>query len=206
MGLKRSYGDAFKRQPLHHVQEDGFYVEHTVYKVIGPCGGANNGGFFKIRTSQNSYIEYGESVIKETATSATQYSCVKRVTKTLLIELFSDISINDIWYATFFTQDKNTNWQDEMVAKIQSSEKDAAVKYVKKDFATFGKSTRELAGRKIAMKSDNNYYLVCDLNLYFEELKTNDPETAAKNSTRTLDVNTLQSLIFNNVKYVLKQN
>lgn len=204
MSLKRSYGDAFKRQPLHHVQEDGFYVEHTVYKVIGPCEG-NNSGYFKIKTSQNSNFEYGESVIKETATSATQYSSVKKVTKTLLIELFSDISINDVWFATFFTQDKNEKWQDELVTKIQSMEKDAAVKYVKIDFATLGKSIRELAGRKIAMKSDNNYYLVCDLNICFEELKTNDPETAAKNSTRKLDVNTLQSLIFNNVKYVLKQ-
>lgn len=204
MTLKRSYGDAFKRQPLHHVLEDDFYVEHTVYKVIGPCEGTHNRGFFNIKTSQNSNFDYGESVIKETAISATQYTNVKKVTKTTLIELFSDISINDIWFARFFTYDKNNEWQEKLVTKIQSMEKDDAVKYVKKDFTTFGKSIRELVGRKIALKSDNNYYLVCDLNIYFEELRTFSPETAAKNSTRNLDVNSLRSLIFNNTKYILK--
>lgn len=69
--------------------------------------------------------------------------------------------------------------------------KNDAVKYVKKDFTKFGKLLRELAGQKLALKSDNNYY-------------ANEWSKDSSNSTRRLDVNTLQSLIFNNIKYVLK--
>lgn len=200
MASKRSYEEAFKRKPLQNVKVDDFYVDHTVYKVIKS---SDTDDFFDIITTQNSNFQFGESVIKETATSATLYTSVKKATKTELIELFSNLSINDIWFATFFKHDKDKNWQDEIVIKIQSMEKDDAVKYMKKNFASFGKITRELAGRKIVLKSDNNYYMVQDLNIYFEELKTNEPETAAKKSIRRLDVNTLQSLIFNNVKYLL---
>ena len=83
--------------------------------------------------------------------------------------------------------------------------KNDAVKYVKENFTTFGKITRELAGQKILPTSDNNYYTVRDLKIYFEELdKECGAEMAARNSIRKLDVNTLQSLIFNSVKYVLK--
>lgn len=112
--------------------------------------------------------------------------------------------MNDIWFATFFKQNTDNNWQDELVAKIQSMEKDDAVKYVKKDFNTFGKSLRELVGQKITLKSDNNYYMVRDLKLHFDELNTKNLKEAAKKSIRNLDVNTLQSLIFNGVKYILK--
>lgn len=62
-----------------------------------------------------------------------------------------------------------------------------------------------MVGQKISLKSDNNYYMVRDLNIYFDELsKSNDIDTAVRNSIRKLDINTLQSLIFNNVKYILK--
>lgn len=202
--LKRSFEGAFKRKPLHYVKVDDFYVEHTVYKVIKPNPNDEKNSYFDVKTAENSNFQYGESIIKETAISATSYTTEKKATKTQLIELFSNLSINDIWFVTFFKQDKDKNWQDELVSKIQSMNKDDAVKFMKKDFTTFGKLLRELAGQKIALKSSNNYYMVRDLNIYFDELQKNGLETAAKNSIRRLDVNTLQSLIFNNVKYVLK--
>lgn len=201
MELKRSYEEAFKRKtPLHTIKIDDFLVEHTIYKVIDKYGSS----FHNIKTSENRNFSYGDSVIKETATSATVYTSERKATKTYLIELFSSLSVNDIWFATFFKQNTDNNWQDELVAKIQSMEKDDAVKFVKKDFNTFGKSLRELVGQKITLKSDNNYYMVRDLKLHFDELNTKDLKEAAKKSIRNLDVNTLQSLIFNGVKYILK--
>lgn len=200
MELKRSYEEAFKRKTsLHTIKNGDFLVEHTIYKVID-----QRGSFHNIKTSENKSFSYDNSVIKATATSATVYTSEREATKTYLIELFSSLSLNDIWFATFFKRDTDRNWQDELVAKIQSMEKDDAVKYVKKDFNTFGKSLRELVGQKITLKSDNNYYMVRDLKLHFDELNTKDPEEAAKTSIRKLDVNTLQSLIFNGVKYTLK--
>lgn len=200
MELKRSYEEAFKRKtPLHTIKIDDFLVEHTIYKVINKCGSFSH----DIKTSENRNFSYGDSVIKETATSL-QYTSERKATKTYLIELFSSLSLNDIWFATFFKQNTDNNWQDELVAKIQSMEKDDAVKYVKKDLNTFGKSLRELVGQKITLKSDNNYYMVRDLKLHFDELNTKNLKEAAKKSIRNLDVNTLQSLIFNGVKYILK--
>lgn len=198
---KRVYEDAFKRKPLDYVKVEDFYVEHTVYKVIKRSDGRDQ---FEIKTTENSNFEYGESVIKETSVSATIFTSEKKATKTELIELFSNLSINDIWFATFFKFDKDKNWQDELAAKIQSMKKEDASKYIKKNFTTFGKLTRDLTGQKIALTSDNNYYTVRDLNIYFDELESKDLDAAVKNSIRKLDVNTLQSLIFNNVKYVLK--
>lgn len=203
MATKRLYEEAFERQKLHTVQADDFYVEHTVYKVVKQCERTGRNSF-EIRTAQKSTFYYDENVIKETATSATSYLSEKLATKTDLIELFSKLSLNDIWFATYFTQDKNKNWPAELAMKIQSLNKDDAVKYIKKDFPTFGKVSRELAGQKINLQSDNNYYMVRDLSMYFEELETNTPEAAGKKSIRMLDVNSLQSLIFNNVKYSLK--
>lgn len=199
MTTKRSYEEAFERKKLHCVQVGNFYVEHTVYKVL-----KRNNNTFQIKTATNSNFGYDESVIKETASSATTYTSEKKATKTELIELFSRLSMNDIWFATYFTQDKDRDWQEEIVTKIQSLNKDDAVKYVRKDFATFGKTMRELAGQKIFSHSDNNYYMVRDLTIYFEELTVNGLEMATKKSIRKLDVNTLQTLIFNNVKYSLK--
>lgn len=92
MAPKRSYEEAFVHKPLQTVEIGDFYVEHTVYKVIDRI----SPDAFYIKTMQKSSFDYGESVIKETATSATLYTCEKKATKTQLIELFSDLSINDI--------------------------------------------------------------------------------------------------------------
>lgn len=208
MTVKRSHEEAFKREPLcKSIKVGDFYAHHSVYKVLNPCETKDDNLVttgFTIKTTQNSNFKFAESVIKETGTSATSYTSQKKATKTELIELFSNLSVNDIWHATFFKQDQDENWQAELVAKIQSMEKDVAVKYVKKEFTKFGKILRDLVGQKIVSKSNNNYYMVRDLNLHFDELNTNDPAIAAKNSIRRLDVNTLLSLVFNGVKYVLK--
>lgn len=199
------YGDAFKRKPLEKVVAGDFYVEHTVYKVLHQAPRENGKERFYIRTMQNNRYNYEEITIKELATSMSTFASVEKVTKTVLIELFSNLSVNDIWFATFLKQEQEKNWQEELVGTIQSMEKEEAVKFVKKDFATFGKVKRELAGQKIALKSPNNYYMVRDLNIYFDELeKCNSVDQAARTSIRNLDVNTLQSLTFNNVKYELK--
>lgn len=197
---KRSYDDAFKRRPMNSIQTGDFCVEHTVYKIVRPKAG----DLFDVKTDQNKDFSYHGSVIKGTSTSGTLYTSTKKATKTELIELFSDLSINDIWLAEFFKLERENDWQLELVGKIQSMNKDDAVKYVKKDFATFGKIKREIIGQKILVKSANNYYTVRDLNIYFDQLPHAGVELAAKNSIRILDVNTLQSLIFNGVKYILK--
>lgn len=199
---KRSYDDAFKRRPLQLVQTGDFCVEHTVYKVVKP---ADTADYFKIKTAQNKIFEYGTSVIKGTATSGTLFNRTKKATKTMLIELFGNLSVSDIWFAEFFKLEKEKKWQEEVVGKIQTMNKEDAVKYMKNNFTTFGKTKRRITGQKIDLKTDNNYYTVRDLNIYFDELDTNGVELAAKNSIRKLDVNTLQSLIFNGVKYVLKK-
>lgn len=209
MVAKRSHEDAFKRKPLHNVKLDDFHARYTAYKVLEPCvlryDNRTEKGFL-IKTMQNFEYKIAESIIKETGISGTSFTSQKKATKTELIELFSNLSVNDIWSATFFKQDLESNWSVELVTKIQSMEKDVAEKYVKKNFTKFGKILRDLVGQKIVSKSDNNYYMVRDLNVHFNELIVhNDPETAAKNSIRRLDVNMLQSLIFNNVKYTLKK-
>lgn len=199
------YGDAFKRKPLEKVVAGDFYVEHTVYKVLHQAPRENGKVHFDIRTMQNNCYNYDENTIKDLATPLSTYTSVEKVTKTVLFELFCNLSVNDIWFATFLKQEQEKNWQKELVEKIQSMEKNDAVKFVKKDFSTLGKVKRELAGQKIMLKSSNNYYMVRDLNIYFDELNTSRSiDQAAKSSIRNLDVNTLQSLIFNNVKYELK--
>lgn len=198
---KRSYEEAFIRKTLDRVQLNDYYVEHTVYKVQTLC----KDKYFDITTAQNSKFSYHEDTIKQTSASATMYKAEEKVTKTELIKLFRDLSNYDIWSAMYYKQDPNNKWQDDLVIKIQAMEKADAVKYVSKDFKTFGKIVRELTGQKLLEASDNNYYMVRDLNIYFDELaKEGNSEIAAKNSIRKLDVNTLQSLIFNNVKFVLK--
>lgn len=197
---KRLYAEAFERKKLESVKINDFYVEHTVYKVLKEVGTASDPTYC-IQTSENYKFDYSKSIILETATSATVYTSEKKATKTELIELFSNLSLNDIWFAIYYTKDKDS---EKIVEKIQSMDKDNALKFVKNDFATFGKTKRELTGQKINLKSDNNFYTVRDLNIHFEELSNNGHEIAAKKSIRKLDVNTLQCLIFNGVKYLLK--
>lgn len=197
---KRSFEKAFERKRLDQVTIGDFCIENTVFKVLS---GVN--GFFDIKTSRNSKFNYGISVIKETSTSATIFSEEEQVTKTHLIQLFSTISINHIWTAEFYKYDTDKSWSEKLVTKIQQMEKGVAIDYVKRDISKFGKISRALKGQKLSVSSDNNYYHVRDLEIYFEELeKSSNIANAAKKSIRNLDVNTIQSLIFNGVKYTLK--
>lgn len=199
---KRLYEEAFERKKLQNVEINDFYIEHTVYKVKTQDEYSRS---FSIQTAENSSFVYGEPIILETATSATAYTSEKKATKTELIELFSKLSLNDIWFAIYYVLDNDATWCEKIVEKIHSMDKDNATKFVKKDFKTFGKIKRELVGQKINYKSDNNYYLVRDLNIHFDELSNGStPTMAAKKSIRNLDVNTLKCLIFNGVKYLLK--
>lgn len=203
---KRMYEEAFERRKLTCVKVGDFYADHTIFKVLEDTNQSCYPGLdYPIRTTEKLEFSYGHSCIVGTATSATTYTSEKKATKTELIELFSNLSLNDIWCATFYTLDKDSGWQEEIVEKIQSMDKDSALKFVKSDFTTFGKTTRELIGQKIQLKSDNNYYTVRDLSIHFDGLaKGKSPTEAAKKSIRKLDVNTLQCLIFNSVKYLLK--
>lgn len=64
---------------------------------------------------------------------------------------------------------------------------------------------RTIIGHKISTTSQNNYLLVRDLEEHFKQLEEeNDVDKAEKKSISNLDVNTIQYLIFNGVKYVLK--
>lgn len=200
---KRLYDKAFEQRNLNGIQEGDFHVENSVYKVLKRNDKSKD--YFVVKSAQNSTFDYGEGIIRETSTSATYFDNEEKITKTEMIKLFRNLSIHDIWFAVYFKQDTTNNWQEELVTKIKRMPKNDAIKYVKEDFTTFGKITRELAGQKILPTSDNNYYTVRDLKIFFEELdKGCGAETAAKNSIRKLDVNTLQSLIFNSVKYILK--
>lgn len=198
---KRSFEEAFKRKNLDRVEINDYHTECTVFKVLKSDHGDN----FYVKTSQNFIYSFGEEVIKETSTSATLFDSEKRITRSEMIKLFSSLSVNDIWSAVYYKRETDKNWQEELVAKIQKMEKNAAVKYVKNDFYIFGRIIRKLKGQKISMTSDNNYYLVRDLDIYFDCLDDSSQiATAEKKSIRNLDVNTLQSLIFNGVKYILK--
>lgn len=197
---KGSFEEAFIRKNLKRIHVGDYYIEHTVYKIE-----KQNGSLFDIKTAQNSDYTYGEKIIKETALSASIFDHEKKVTKTNMITLFAGLSKNDIWSAVFYKRETDKNWQEKLVDDIKGMQKDAAVKYVKKNFESIGKAMRELKGQKISMVSDNNYYMVRDLNIYFDELeKSSSTVTAEEKSIRKLDVNSLHSLIFNGVKYMLK--
>ena len=187
---KRLYDEAFNRKKLQSVKVDDFYVEHTVYKVLRALR-TESSNTYAIKSAENKNFYYDDYVIRETATSATAYTSQKKATKTELIELFSILSLNDIWFAVYYTQDKDNSWQEKMVEEIQSMDRDNALKFMKKGFTTFGKTMREIVGQKINLKSDNNYYTVRDLKIHFDELSDScTPSMAEKKSIRKLDVNT----------------
>lgn len=200
---KRSYNEeeAFQKRALKRVKVHDFYSKIDVYKVEG----YKYDDKFYITTSDNNEYSYSQVVIKERSKSATMYEKVEEKTKTALIKLFSALSINDVWSAEFLTHEKDSKWHDDLVTKIREMDENEAKKYVKKKFTSFGKVKRELVGRKISPSSNNNYYPVRDLKIHSEALeKGSDVESAEKSSIRQLDVNSLQYLIFNGIKYVLK--
>lgn len=201
---KRMYKEAFERRFLKSVEVDGFYVKIDMFKVKRKKENHNKCKY-EIVTSENDKFNYGEEIILKRAKSATSFIREETFTKTQLIELFASISVNDVWSAQYQTFDKSKEWQRKLAENIQRLSVDEASKFINKNFGTFGKINRTIIGHKINHVSTNNYYLVRDLAIHFCHLeKGKEVEEAENESIRNLDVNTLQFLIFNNVKYVLK--
>lgn len=197
---KRTYEDAFERRFLKNVEVDGFYVKIDMFKVVN-----KSGTDYKIITTENNRFTYGENIIVQRAKSATAFDREQPFTKTELIELFANISINDVWSAEYQTFDKTKEWPKELADTIQSLSVEKAAGYIKKNFITFGKTNRRIIGHKITSNSDNNYYMVHDLNIYFDLLQGGKSvHEAQRQSIRNIDVNSLQFLIFNGIKYILK--
>lgn len=121
------------------------------------------------------------------------------------MKMFASISINDVWTAHYQTFDETTGWQKKLAETIQRLTVKNACEYIKKNFDSFGKVNRTIIGHKINSNSDNNYYFVRDLVVHFDHLEEGvDLDIAQKLSTYNFDVNSLQYLIFNGVKFVLK--
>lgn len=203
---KRSYEKAFERRFLNSVNQNGFYVKIDMFKVLNKIDDINtNKNRYNIRTSENNNFSYDDSVIMKRSKSATSFDRVEKFTKTELIELFARISVNDVWSAEYETFDKTDDWQKKLASTIKGLSIEEAGKYIKKNFKTFGKGNRRIIGHKINTNSDNNYYMVRDLEIHFDLLEEDvDVEFATNYSIRNLDVNSLQFLIFNGVKYILK--
>lgn len=197
---KRVYDQAFKRRFLNDVEVGGYYVKIDMFKVL-----SKHNKRFNIKTTENDKLVYDEGVIMKRSKSATAFDREQLFTKTELIELFASISINDVWSAQYKTFEKSTQWHKELAVEIKNKTVEEASTYIKNNFKSFGKADRMIIGHKISPNSDNNYYIVRDLSIHFDCL--NDGKSiheAESKSIRNLDVNTLDYLIFNGVKYTLK--
>lgn len=195
---KRTYADAFERRFLNSVEVGGYYIKIDMFKVL-----SKHGQKYKIKTTENDKFVYDEGVITKRSKSATAFIREEISTKTNLIELFSTISTNDVWAAEYETYDKSDDWQKEVASTIRELSIDKAGEFIKKNFKSFGKTKRFIIGHKINPNSDNNYYTVRDLSIHFDNL--NEGKTISESeskSIRKLDVNSLNFLIFNNVKYI----
>lgn len=203
---KRGFNEeeVFQSKKLKCIKVDDIQARTTIYRVGRECAKFGEAGF-QVTTTDNDRFWTGRGVIEKQAKSATFYDKEEKLTKTDLNKLFAALSASDIWTAQFFKHEKDAAWEEDLVTKIQGMEKSDAVKFVKKHHETFGKVERQLTGLKLLPSSINNYYTVRDLENYFEALTEGvDVEIAQKNSIRKLDVNSLQYLIFNSVKYILK--
>lgn len=199
--LKRSYEDAFEHRFLNKIKINYFYVKTDMFRVYGK----NIANRYKIKTTDNNDFKYDDAVITKRSKSATEFDREEVFTKTELIELFAKISVNDVWSAMYKTYDKTNEWPNDIVEIIKGLTTVKASEYVKRNFMTFGKADRTIIGHKINHDSNNNYYMVRDLQIHFDLLdKGVNVKAAYRQSIRSLDVNTIQYLIFNGVKYILK--
>lgn len=199
---KRTYEKAFERKFLKEVKSDDFYVKIDMYKV----NRKNYRDSYTITTTENNNFTYDSAVITKRSKSAKAFDREEVFTKTELIELFAILSPNDVWSAQYHTYDKTNEWQKKLAETIQSQTVAEASMYIKKNFGSFGKIDRMIVGHKISQNSNNNYYMVRDLKIHFDLLNDGKSvDEAHHQSIRNLDVNSLQFLIFNGVKYVLKK-
>lgn len=201
---KEAIAEAFKYRKLNRVELNDICAFTHVYQINKELSDSTG---FNVTTSDNTAFWYGRNVIQRTSTSATFFEKVEKLTKTGLIKLFASLSIHDIWSAEFETNAKCDSWMEDLIAKIVEMKKCDAKKYIKNNYTSFGKTKRYLIGQKILPSSDNNYYTVRDLKIHFDLMTEGcNAEVAQKDSIRKLDVNSLQYLIFNGVKYELKTN
>lgn len=204
MMLKRTYEKAFERKLLNKVEVGDFCVEICMFKVDKKIKKGLTDGYSVI-TTENKPFFYGLGVIEKRSKSATAFNQEQQFTKTELIELFANMSIHDVWSAQYQTLNKTKEWQRELARTIKGQKINEASDYIKKNFASFGKVNRTIIGHKINPTSVNNYYIVRDLTIHFDLLQEGKSEQDAHSqSIRSLDVNSLQFLIFNGVKYILK--
>lgn len=186
---------------MQDVKVNEIFVKIDMFKVID----RTEYGCSIITTEKNNF-SYDDGVIKKRSKSATAFDQEQTFTKTELIELFACISINDVWSAQYQTFNKTAEWEKELAVTIQGLTVDQAAEYIKKNFGSFGKTSRTIVGHKINQSSGNNYYMVRDLAIHFDLLQEGKSiQEAEKRSIRNIDVNSLQYLIFNGVKYILKK-
>lgn len=202
---KRTYEEAFGRRYLNKVLLNDYYVKIDMFKVLHKEDRDDFKTRYNIRTMENNNFLYDEEVIKKRSKSATSFNREEALTKTELMELFSNISVHDVWSAEYKVFDKSKEWQNELAKESQSLTTEEAGKYIKKKSKSFGKVERTIIAHKITTNSKNNYYTVRDLEIHFNCLNERKTVEEAQNqSIRNLDVNTIQYLRFNGVKYVLK--
>lgn len=199
---KRVYKDAFKRKFLKNVKVDDIFVKLITYKVTSQNELTE---IYSITTTENEEFKYYGYDIKTRSKSATAFDEEQTVTKNKLMNLFANISTNDVWSAEYQTFDKTKEWYKELAQTIQGLPADKAGDYIKKNSRSFGKVNRKIIGRKINIDSINNYYMVHDLAKHFEIIEEGcGSDFAMDHSIRNLDVNSIQYLIFNGVKYISK--
>lgn len=164
---KRTYEEAFERKFLSKVSLNDYYVKIDIFKVLREEDRDDFVTRYNIRTMENNNFLYGEEVIKKRSKSATSFDREEALTKTELMELFSNISVHDVWSAVYEVFDKSEEWQNELAKEIQSLTTEEASKYIKKKFKSFGKVERTIIAHKITTNSKNNYYTVRDLEIHF---------------------------------------
>lgn len=202
---KRTFEEAFERKYLSEVSLNDYYVKIDMFKVLKEDVNRDFVIRYDIQTTEKNNFKYEEGVIKKRAKSATHFNREEALTKTELVELFSKLSVHDVWSVKYKILDKSKDWQNELAKIIQNLSTDEASIYIKKNFKSFGKVERTIIGHKIETNSKNNYYLARDLEIHFNLLNEGKTVQESKDqSIRNLDVNTIQYLIFNSVKYVLK--
>lgn len=196
---------AFDHKCLENIERKEIAVRSDIFKVVEACVTVDNNELYNIKTVNGLCKKYASSVITERATSATTFHEIKDITKVELMVLFETLSVNDIWYAEYLTATSTMEWSKELVEKIQKMGRYRAMTYFEEHFKEFGKDIKFMIGCKICKDACITNYEVRDLEHYFNLLGTNSLRFAQEDSICFLNIDTVQSLVFNGTKYVLKE-
>lgn len=204
LSVKRKLDDAFITSDIENIVENTYCVNHTIYKILRKSDHRDDG--FLILTDRGKRYTYDTACIRHTSMSASEYKAEVKVTKTEMIDIFAAIPFNDVWTATFYKKNLDTDWAMNFVNEIRKMDVEKAVAFTRSNIDNINKIERVMTGKKNNITSKNNMYSVRDVILYFDELsKTNDVKSAEKCSIRNIDVNSIIVLIYNNIKYVKKK-